>query len=138
MAKFSFSQSARTGVAAGTMLDHGPELRPWTGARTLTDQSLLDKPARSSDSLEPAKPLHQLAFGDADYAKPAPVDAPTSWYGRTWAWLIRSENVEAHGVGPLKEDLRTDARFPSNFTLWLTMNATIACFSTGTLGASRQ
>ncbi|BGP08513.1 hypothetical protein JCM10049v2_004360 [Rhodotorula toruloides] len=108
--------------------------RPTAGPRTLTDQSLLTKPSPSSDSFEPAKPVPQLALDDADYAKPSREDGSGSWVGRTWTWLIRSENVEAHGVGPLKEEHRTDARFLSNFTLWLTMNATIACFSTGTLG----
>jgi len=105
--------------------------------------------------LEPAKPLPSLDF---DLDQPT-AEQPTTWYGRAYAWLMRSENVEAHGVGPLLEEQRTDAHYLSNFTIWFTMNLTIAvrpsplepsrrrpkpsltnhhlllqCFSTGTLG----
>ncbi|BGP48622.1 hypothetical protein JCM10450v2_004498 [Rhodotorula kratochvilovae] len=105
--------------------------RPAHAERSLTDQSLL-KANLASDDLEPAQPLATLDFDDA--AKFPTARQPTTWYGRGWAWLMQSENIEAHGVGPLKEEQRTDAHFLSNFTIWMTMNMTIACFSTGTLG----
>ncbi|GAA5913636.1 uncharacterized protein JCM6883_004031 [Sporobolomyces salmoneus] len=59
---------------------------------------------------------------------------PTSFPARAWRKVVSTDFVEGHGVAPLAESQRTDAKFIQNFTLWLTMNATIACFSTGTLG----
>ncbi|GAA6022870.1 hypothetical protein JCM11491_007025 [Sporobolomyces phaffii] len=59
---------------------------------------------------------------------------PSSTAARLWRKVATADLVEGHGVAPLDESQRTDAKFIQNFTLWLTMNATIACFSTGTLG----
>jgi len=111
-------------------MDAHPHSRPPLAERTPTQASLL-KSSAASDDFEPAKPLDTLAFDDGHAQR---QQQPTTWYGRGYAWLMRSDNIEAHGVGPLSEEQRTDTSFVSNFTIWMTMNLTIACFSTGTLG----
>lgn len=87
----------------------------------------------SSLDLELAKPPgHALDYGHLPSGDA--LSPPTTWYGKAWAWLMASDSIEDHGVGPVPEHARTDAHFISNFTIWLTMNMTISCFSAGTLG----
>ncbi|KAG0664655.1 hypothetical protein C6P46_001251 [Rhodotorula mucilaginosa] len=107
--------------------------RPPAPDRTPTAASLLDADSKhASLDLELAKPPAGPDYDDPTDWTAAP--SPRKWYGKAWAWLIASDSVEDHGVGPLPEHARTDAHFISNFTIWLTMNMTISCFSTGTLG----
>lgn len=109
--------------------------RPPAPERTPTAASLLDADSKhASLDLELAKPPPAGLDYDERPDTRSATAAPTTWYGKAWAWLIASDSVEDHGVGPLPEHARTDAHFISNFTIWLTMNMTISCFSTGTLG----
>lgn len=101
-------------------MDAHPHSRPPLAERTPTQASLL-KSSAASDDFEPAKPLDTLAFDDGHAQR---QQQPTTWYGRGYAWLMRSDNIEAHGVGPLSEEQRTDTSFVSNFTIWMTMNLT--------------
>ncbi|GAA5865725.1 hypothetical protein JCM8547_002758 [Rhodosporidiobolus lusitaniae] len=103
--------------------------------RTPTAQTLLKSDLLADLEAEGvSKATSTLAFEDS-LVKPARRRAaPTTWYGKAYGWLIASDSIEAHGVGPLPEEERKDARFLNCFTIWMTMNATIACFSTGTLG----
>ncbi|GAA6041126.1 hypothetical protein JCM8097_004128 [Rhodosporidiobolus ruineniae] len=102
-------------------------------ARTPTAQTLFKGDLQHDlEAADASKPTSTLDFDDGLH-KPARSE-PTSAAGKLWRRVMASDNVEAHGVGPLPESLRTDAQFWNNFTLWMTMNATIACFSTGTLG----
>ncbi|GAA5820669.1 hypothetical protein JCM11251_003105 [Rhodosporidiobolus azoricus] len=102
--------------------------------RAPTSNSLLKHdPQFDLESGDLHKTTSTLAFEDSP-VKRQRGPSPTSWYGKAWGMLFATEKVEAHGVGPLPEEERTDASFISNFTIWLTMNATISCFSTGTLG----
>ncbi|GAA5967699.1 hypothetical protein JCM11641_005739 [Rhodosporidiobolus odoratus] len=106
--------------------------RPLAAERTPTAQTLLkDQEFDLEDG--PTSTAATLDFDDT-IKKPFAQSEPTSWYGKLWRSFIVSDSVETHGVGPLPESQRTDATFLNNFTLWMTMNATIACFSTGTLG----
>lgn len=80
-----------------------------------------------------------LSTPEADYdSKPvrAQVTEPlaTALPQKLWRKLTTTELVEVHGAAPLSEAARTDSKFFQSFTIWLSMNATIACFSTGTLG----
>ncbi|GAA5999823.1 hypothetical protein JCM10207_005927 [Rhodosporidiobolus poonsookiae] len=99
--------------------------------RSATAQTLLKDPQLDLEG--GAAPLpSSLAFDDSLVKDTRP--APTTWYGKAWRAAMQGDNIESHGVAPLPPSSRTDARFLSNFTLWMTMNATIACFSTGSLG----
>ncbi|POY75118.1 hypothetical protein BMF94_1748 [Rhodotorula taiwanensis] len=134
--------------------------RPAGPDRSLTAASLLSATSSTMDSKPSTPYLDSHTPGhDLELAKPYPglegddrtaatdgVDSlhkqarrqarpqPSTWYGKGWAWLIQSDQIEDHGVGPLPAEERTDAHFFSNFNIWLSMNTTIACFSTGTLG----
>ncbi|GAA5902554.1 hypothetical protein JCM6882_009315 [Rhodosporidiobolus microsporus] len=102
--------------------------------RTPTANTLLKHdPQLDLEGVEGSKPASTLAFEDSP-VKGQRSPAPSSWYGKAWRLLTTTDNIEAHGVGPLPAEQRTDAHFFHNFTLWMTMNATISCFSTGTLG----
>ncbi|GAA6003708.1 uncharacterized protein JCM10292_000696 [Rhodotorula paludigena] len=107
--------------------------RPAPAERSYTDQSLLKSGASTPDDpFEPAKPFAAVPFDGV--SKPKAARQATTWHGKAWAWLLQSDSVEAHGVGPLSEEQRTDSNFLGNLTIWTTMNGTISCFSTGTLG----
>ncbi|GAA5929241.1 hypothetical protein JCM1841_004753 [Sporobolomyces salmonicolor] len=94
-----------------------------------------DLSLEASDDVDILKQSELAATDDDFYPSKKEDGAPAlTWYGTAWEKLTNGKVVEGHGVAPLAEDQRTDARFIQNFTLWLTMNATIACFSTGTLG----
>lgn len=85
-----------------------------TAERTATDSSLLKSDPLLDLEDAPVKPL---AFDDT-LVKPSSRPVPTTWYGKAYGWVMTSDSVEAHGVGPLPEELRTDARFINSFTLW--------------------
>ncbi|GAA5874386.1 hypothetical protein JCM16303_005836 [Sporobolomyces ruberrimus] len=87
-----------------------------------------------STSLEEgtSTPYPEIDFKTA--RRPSERPEPTNLPAKLWRKLTTADLVEGHGVAPIAVEQRTDAKFIQNFTLWLTMNATIACFSTGTLG----
>jgi hypothetical protein len=85
-----------------------------TAERTATDSSLLKSDPLLDLEDAPVKPL---AFDDT-LVKPSSRPVPSTWYGKVYGWVMTSDSVEAHGVGPLPEELRTDARFINSFTLW--------------------
>ncbi|ORY84106.1 NCS cytosine-purine permease [Leucosporidium creatinivorum] len=64
----------------------------------------------------------------------APADERQLRTSGLWSKVNSQLSVEGHGVAPLTEEERTDARFLQCFTLWIGMNGTISAFSTGTLG----
>ncbi|SGY20562.1 BQ5605_C016g08093 [Microbotryum silenes-dioicae] len=80
---------------------------------------------------------HDLATGTPSLHKGDGDDdqqQPTSKLSKLWRRINDDLSIESHGVAPLTEERRVDSNFLDSFTMWLTMNATIACFSTGTLG----
>ncbi|GAA6062767.1 hypothetical protein JCM10212_006880 [Sporobolomyces blumeae] len=91
---------------------------------------------KSTASLEDglATPYADELYKPTRYNDGGARPEPTSLPAKLWRKVATADLVEGHGVAPLAESQRTDAKFIQNFTLWLTMNATIACFSTGTLG----
>lgn len=85
----------------------------------LAHMPALDHAGREAD-LESLKPA---AWDDPEdkhlaTAPPRKADAPASttsrtWVGKAWKWLIASDSIEDHGVGPLPKESRTDAKFLS-------------------------
>lgn len=91
--------------------------RPAPAERSATSQTLLKDQQFDIEGGAASYPTSTLAFEDSAL-KPQKQAQPRTWYGKAWRWVCTSENVEAHGVGPLPESLRTDANFFANFTLW--------------------
>ncbi|KAM0791611.1 hypothetical protein ACM66B_006053 [Microbotryomycetes sp. NB124-2] len=88
-------------------------------------------PSSSSIDLEQHGSLKQgVGANVVDEQKRAPRNA----VGRVLHSLSQQVGLEGHGVAPLTDEERADSNFWQNFTLWLAMNGTISCFSTGTLG----
>lgn len=111
--------------------------RPAGPDRSLTAASLLSATSSTMDSKPSTPYLDSHTPGhDLELAKPYPglegddrtaatdgVDSlhkqarkharpqPSTWYGKGWAWLIQSDQIEDHGVGPLPAEERTDAHF---------------------------
>jgi hypothetical protein len=60
-------------------------------------------------------------YSDVDL-KPGRVDEmdpeSTSLPKKLWRKVTTTDLVEGHGVAPLQESQRTDAKFIQNFTLW--------------------
>ncbi|SCZ88097.1 BZ3500_MvSof-1268-A1-R1_Chr2-1g04187 [Microbotryum saponariae] len=82
----------------------------------------------------PASPVASLHKGDDDDDDGDDQQQPPSTLGKLWRRINDDLSIESHGIAPLTEEQRVDSNFLDSFTMWLTMNATIACFSTGTLG----
>lgn len=51
-------------------------------------------------------------------ALPSQKAEPTSLPAKLWRKVTTADLVEGHGVAPLAESQRTDAKFIQNFTLW--------------------
>lgn len=86
--------------------------------RTPTSNTLLKyDPQFDLEGGDVSKPTSTLAFEDSPVKRQG-SPAPSSWYGKAWRLLTTTDNIEAHGVGPLPAEQRTDAHFFHNFTLW--------------------
>ncbi|GAA5979685.1 hypothetical protein JCM5350_003812 [Sporobolomyces pararoseus] len=95
-----------------------------------TRSDTLYKTSSLEDGMNTPYAETDLKTGRAEVMEPRATSLPL----KLWRKLTTTDLVEGHGVAPLSESARTDSKFIQNFTLWLSMNATIACFSTGTLG----